>query len=926
MKRAVVLFAILLAIGVLSGALIGLRAPTNEIAPRAMRAGQPAEWEAYGYRTFYNKDVPEVYDLVLPSKPPARGGYHARVLYNFQPGAANYHYVEITSKSVSLGRVESGIELGAVTRSIEDPLRGKPEVVLHYRGDRVALVVGDEVLLRAYGEGFTGGHLVYGATEGGMVFDLAAARVLKADRDINFADDFMKGGTEASGSVWQAISGSWQLASVENVSLSSNAFWYVGVATGSPAASIAGNRYWSNYVYEVSCKPTGPHPIGIYFYWRDPDNYYLFRWGANTEATKFGKRELIKVQNGRKTVLASEEGGFRPGQWYQLGVAVSDDRAVVTVDDHVMFSAEDSGLCYGKVGLYNESPMPALYDDVYVSRHRQMQETFERPIAGRWQPLGGQWSIVAGGPADPNSQIANHLYAVTTQGPAKAVAGTDAWRDYTVQAAVQNWTAGEVGLTFYYLDEENHYLLGWGQDGTVRLVRRLHGEDKTLSAAQAPIGKKLSHQLLAKLDDGTICVYLDGARVLEQWDMGIARGRAGLYAKGVDGAAFDNVMVDFKPQPEPVLTINEVHSKELTMESWAARQSDWIAKPEAVGEQAMNASWHRADFFGDTEVDLDMEMAPQQGNEVRVVVSADAERLNSGYSLVLKHGSGLDAELWRRDKPVAKAKLEANTAGLSVRLKRKGSFLLAYANGEPLINFHDPLPLQGSRVACASSAGAIDVEKIKVFSDSVAIDRFSRAPANWRIAGGIWETTNRWECDPRWSFFSGRGDQLAAIWHRNEFGGDVTLEFAGAIKMDRNRGNSYQYAADLNMTICADGRDLTSGYSFVFGGWDDKYTRILRGTQVLASTSDKVIPRTSNIHRQWFYLKAEKKGNRLAFYIDNELVLHAEDPKPLTGTRCAIWTWNNGITVGRVRIASSAPGGTESPDFKLPPYCRCVYK
>jgi len=85
-----------------------------------------------------------------------------------------------------------------------------------------------------------------------------------------------------------------------------------------------------------------------------------------------------------------------------------------------------------------------------------------------------------------------------------------------------------------------------------------------------------------------------------------------------------------------------------------------------------------------------------------------------------------------------------------------------------------------------------------------------------------------------------------------------------------------------------------------------------------------IIP-TGGIHRQWFRVKAQKKGNRLRMWVDDALVLDYTDPEPLTGDRAALWTWNNGIMVARVTVSAEKIGDNESPDVYTPNECRCVY-
>ncbi|MBM4044054.1 MAG: PEGA domain-containing protein, partial [Planctomycetes bacterium] len=284
-----------------------------------------------------------------------------------------------------------------------------------------------------------------------------------------------------------------------------------------------------------------------------------------------------------------------------------------------------------------------------------------------------------------------------------------------------------------------------------------------------------------------------------------------------------------------------------------------------------------------------------------------------GYLLTCTgSGTQVEAALLRKGAEVGRGKCALAAPASRVRLARRGNCLIAYADDEPLLGWVDPSPLSGTAVAYA---GDIPPEKVQVLSDDVWVYTFEDAPADWRVESGRWEVTNRWQCDPRWSFFSGRPDgkaKLAALWNKREFSGDVCLEFAAAIQMDRARGGRYyEYARDINATLCADGYDLTSGYSFIFGGWQNRHTRILRGKEVVAETTGRLIPR--DIHNTWFYIKVEKRGPHLSFWIDNEPVLKYTDARPLAGRRLALWTYDVGVMLARVRVSSPEHKDREWP-------------
>ena len=276
----------------------------------------------------------------------------------------------------------------------------------------------------------------------------------------------------------------------------------------------------------------------------------------------------------------------------------------------------------------------------------------------------------------------------------------------------------------------------------------------------------------------------------------------------------------------------------------------------------------------------------------------------------------------------------------SLAIRRAGSWIIGYVDGAPRIAYRDPKPLRGSRVAYLAKNVDVPQKSIQITSEHVFNERFNQAPVNWRIAAGYWEMTPRWECDTRWSFYSGRSfqnrtsgrDHLhpAVLWSKRLLEGDVTIEFFAAPLMVKNLGRRYAHARDINVTLSADGQDLTSGYTCSFGAENNKYSAIYRRAKAVATDPDGQIRRSHHIHYVWHYIRVQRVGDTINFEAwecpnyprDWELTtrIRFKDPEPLTGKRLAIWTYGSGIAISRVRISGAQPqqGELESPDLPLP--------
>lgn len=221
--------------------------------------------------------------------------------------------------------------------------------------------------------------------------------------------------------------------------------------------------------------------------------------------------------------------------------------------------------------------------------------------------------------------------------------------------------------------------------------------------------------------------------------------------------------------------------------------------------------------------------------------------------------------------------------------------------------------IEKGRVLFSGTGLGVQVGDMDLQSANVCDYTFSSAPTDWIARSGLWNATNRWTCSPQWSWYGGYSPAgVAALWNKRQFMGDVTVEVYSAFKMRVNRDPTYMHPNDVNVSICGDGANLDSGYSFIIGGDQNRYTRIMRGTKVLAETRapgalwpiyENGQPSTNEWHHKWWELRCRKIGNRLQIYLDGKLVLEGVDPNPpLPGGRVALWVLQNDMITPRLKI------------------------
>ena len=141
---------------------------------------------------------------------------------------------------------------------------------------------------------------------------------------------------------------------------------------------------------------------------------------------------------------------------------------------------------------------------------------------------------------------------------------------------------------------------------------------------------------------------------------------------------------------------------------------------------------------------------------------------------------------------------------------------------------------------------------------------------------------------------------MAVLWNKRRMAGDLLLRFwAGPKMLDPVQGRENERFSEMNVTICADGERLGSGYSFIVGGWGNTKSALLREGQVVAESTDFHFPPQKVGHQRWFLIQVERRGGHLSLQVDGTPVLSYEDPNPLCGDRVAFWTQDNGMMVGR---------------------------
>lgn len=717
---------------------------------------------------------------------------------------------------------------------------------------------------------------------------------------ICFDDDFMH--EDASLGPWKPERGLWKVNALDNPVRSANAFSFKG--SGGQALAVAGEWFWTGYRFSSSVRPLGDGALAWHFCRHGDRTGYCLLWDQ-------GRLSLKKRVSGHENELGAVPMSRLAGQWYRVEVQAFYGQLGVKIDGvPVLVAGDDSPILSGRIGLECDGESGAIYDDVEVRSVNSLE----------WRPGGGarqypaafaSWSGMKG----DNSQKPVEI-------PASGWVFAGLWRtNGCIETELQGPVTPGCLVLGLRVQPNSGLPAGTGVDGlflacsldTARLFLRKQGREENLACFGLP-GMKAGSKIGLHCFGDEIWASLDGCRLggVRQV-LSIAKGNSGVAFPAVSPPAVVRLLPE---EPLPLVSNRiETFSREAdAMTAWAAPLGEWEGNPHWG---CSGFFVHRSDFWRDVVVALETSRLPK-----------GAFGKPFGLAMVdpLQEGVGSVAT-WLRVEPLADGRYSLGLdlgnrtvrrqalAGLpeSVSLGRRLGRLLVWVDG--VVIWDEPLPeaLAGLCQVARFGEGSLPKwgEALAVSADNVRTYSFATAPVDWQVAGGDWAVTNRWQCDPRWSFFSGANRTgVACLWNKLALAGDGTLEYFAAPKMDATRGGvEYWYASDLNAVLGASGADIEGGLALLLAGRRNAGSFLLQGRHELAANETELakLPLDGGLHHRWSHVKIRIVGRSVQVWIDGKPVLKSLLAAPLAGDRFGLWTYRNAIMVSQVRISAARP-------------------
>ncbi len=759
----------------------------------------------------------------------------------------------------------------------------------------------------------------------------------------------------------------WRLSLFPMVESSANGFWFLYTGVG-PSWAVGNSTmsfpFWDKYYVSAAVKPDFDSTVGMIAAYQDNKNYLLFRWQQREYDTNLGHRaQLVAIIDGKETIIGEADRGFDPGQWFNIRINLGWQQAQVMIDGKLLIQGVNPGNIEGRAGMYadgvakprrinpdeatvkmyqtvdTKNPTKVLNDST-LSQDEGTLVYFDDVKVGDWTAQENTSST--GGYAFEKTGIWDtRNNAFTAISPGRYLTGSFATSSYQASTKL---TAGNAGAGIYFhLDPAgNGYL--WEIAGGIHKLQQVTNYTVTATLGTAPQAiDEDSTNLRIKADGPYVALYCNDKLILDYYDANRTQGRIGLLA-AAKGVVFSDFTITALESSLNKVKVHNRFAVDRYMAAWATEDGEWypvvlpaaavtpagfaFAMSGAASPYPTNIAglyWHKAGHYGDFRITLDYALGALAKQKIHLSTKYDPA---SGYIVELDtvDNKGV-ARLYRQDKLVGEYTFDMS-AKTQLVLERKGGYYLlhaldldpditdiAYAIKDDIVfAYHDAMPLPANMIGFTVTGPKIKASDAHIETEGV-IDAFEVSPTNWISGSGIWAVMQKFSCQPQWNWFGGFGGGNPTVWNKYKLEGDQVIEVFEGVKMAVDAEvSAEQYALryrDMNMSFCADGKHINSGYSVIRGGRlaGVPTTMLLREGKVVMTSvkAEDLLPAQSSGHRVWFATRVEKRSidggkAEIRVYIDNHLSMTYIDDKPLTGGYVAFWTHNNGMMIARANI------------------------
>lgn len=703
-------------------------------------------------------------------------------------------------------------------------------------------------------------------------------------------------------------------------------------------------------VFEFQPGGSGAEQI-LYFCYQDEDNHYALIIPGAGGSPHDEEVVLMQVRDGDRTVLDRRESIIEYSSTYLFRLQYDEGILIVIIAG---FAADDAGGRKTQVGMKFEIEDPVftggriyfdsgiapncVFDDVKVTRVRDFYDDFStdtvvksiywRIEKGDWTRLNGSFAARGGAPASAlvgERDWDNYTcdLDITDGGTADGVTGAGGTRDGGASAGAGTVGSGEeeggmgaggatdagapdggagagtAGMYLYYQDAGNHYLFRSACENNERryeLVRVVNGSEYILATGSGRRSGGRFH-VRSFLDDGWICVLIDGATVLEAYDWTFNKGKVGLYADGPSDIYFDDLSVTFGERYERNIVFDSFfqYGTERSAEryGWLCGGDAWHVDDSGVltvgNIESRAYAWHaQKDMREDITMELDAWAVSDSASDISVVISNEGHKAECGYAMSLNREG---AYLYRGDLLVASSdtvSLENNHL-YRLKLENRRGYVIGYVDGNRVLMFKDTAPLYGGNVGIFTDDGYVAVDNITAFTYPVRFYSFSQSQnagadlCDWQVASGRWdEVVSVAHC----LYGEKDTERDAVIWYKRQLPEYAAVQF---------ECSPLKYSGEGRLIASLYGRDriFDSGYVVIVDFEDageieefdffDAHVQLVKRGKVISKNSIRL-----KHHARWSRVKMERRGNIVTVLVNGEEMIRYSDKNPPAGRMCAL--------------------------------------
>ncbi|HQK93013.1 MAG TPA: hypothetical protein PLD23_05890 [Armatimonadota bacterium] len=601
---------------------------------------------------------------------------------------------------------------------------------------------------------------------------------------------------------------------------------------------------------------------------------------------------------------------FRPPKRFELVLQRGRDHVAVLVDGQRILSADPAMEPVGRIGSGVSGAVSITDLLLQPTGDLALSDDFTRDTTdmATWEVLEGKWANTVQASEGFLSDFTANPFAFRADAAPRAMARTGEWFwiDYSIGVSVRPVSTQAVGLAAHVHDPANLVLLRWRAGGNgdpdcrqLSVVR--NGKEQVLASAPGGYVPGQWYRLALRVGGRRVTAFINGFPCLSAETPLLSQGPGAICA-WQGQAFFDDVTVAHENEtPDPPVLVPEQFAKDELMQQLG------VTNPRTMWLGPTNGAFWYWGLFPE-QARIELPLAPLQGQQATIVMRGDGANPSAAYMVGLQWANdALSIDLKRAGESIDQRSVPCPSDGV-VEAEVDSGLIRVLVDGRSVYERTDPTPLAGAWVGAMVPDVNVLAEAI-VTSRHQLDDTFTSAPTHWLAAKGTWGVDVRWPCDRRWAFFGGKDDENPTVWSKQVLKGDVAVETFAAVRMDIPHCPGYSHPSDLCITLCGNGRDVGSGYSFIYAGFNNTKSCILRQGQVVAEAPGQVFQGAVNTNlefqRAWFRLRAEKIGNRLRLYLRDTPICEYHDPDPLPDGQAALWSYRNGPIYARVRTWAS---------------------